>query len=40
MLMTNKPEDAQRLWQQAQQDADARFALYEYLAQPKSEHQP
>jgi len=38
MLMKSRPEDAQRLWRQAQHDADTRFALYEYLAQRKSEH--
>jgi pyruvate-ferredoxin/flavodoxin oxidoreductase len=33
MLLKSKPEDAKRLWQQAQQDAEIRFRLYEYLAQ-------
>jgi pyruvate-ferredoxin/flavodoxin oxidoreductase len=32
MLTQSKPEDARRLWQQAQQDADQRYHLYEYLA--------
>jgi pyruvate-ferredoxin/flavodoxin oxidoreductase len=36
MLQKSKPEDAKHLWQQAQQDADARFRLYEYMAQRKS----
>src|ERR1035438_2416932 len=35
MLLKSKPEDAKRLWQQAQQDAEIRFRLYEYLAQRK-----
>jgi len=33
MLTKSKPEDAKRLWTQAQQDSETRFALYEYLAQ-------
>ena len=33
MLAKSKPEDAQRLWQQAQQDVEVRYRLYEYLAQ-------
>ncbi len=36
MLLKSKPEDAKRLWEQAQQDADARYRLYEFLAQCKS----
>jgi pyruvate-ferredoxin/flavodoxin oxidoreductase len=36
MLQKSKPEDAKQLWQQAQQDADTRFRLYEYMAQRKS----
>jgi pyruvate-ferredoxin/flavodoxin oxidoreductase len=39
MLTKSKPEDAKRLWSQAQQDADFRFALYEYLAQRGVESQ-
>ena len=35
MLLKSKPEDAKRLWQQAQQDAEVRYRLYEYLAQRK-----
>jgi len=35
MLTKSKPEDAKRLWQQAQHDAEARFHLYEYFAQRK-----
>jgi pyruvate-ferredoxin/flavodoxin oxidoreductase len=35
MLTKSKPEDAKRLWQLAQHDADVRFGLYEYLAQRK-----
>src|SRR5208283_1431631 len=37
MLQKSKPEDAKFLWQKAQQDADTRFHLYEYLAQRKNE---
>src|SRR6266849_1679494 len=37
MLLKSKPEDANRLWQQAQQDAEVRYRLYEYLAQRKPE---
>jgi pyruvate-ferredoxin/flavodoxin oxidoreductase len=37
MLLKSKPEDAKRLWQQAQQDAEIRYRLYEYLAQRKPE---
>jgi len=33
MLTKSKPEDAKRLWAQAQHDAETRFAMYEYLAQ-------
>ena len=35
MLLKSKPEDAKRLWLQAQQDAEARYRLYEYMAQRK-----
>jgi pyruvate-ferredoxin/flavodoxin oxidoreductase len=35
MLATDKPEDAKRLWQDAQHDAEIRYRLYEYLAQRK-----
>jgi pyruvate-ferredoxin/flavodoxin oxidoreductase len=37
MLTKSKPEDAKRLWEQAQQDAELRFQFYEYLAQRRSE---
>jgi pyruvate-ferredoxin/flavodoxin oxidoreductase len=37
MLTKSKPEDAKRLWQQAQHDADVRYRMYEYLAQRKFE---
>ena len=37
MLTMSKPEDATRLWKQAQDDVDIRYRLYEYLAQRKSE---
>jgi pyruvate-ferredoxin/flavodoxin oxidoreductase len=37
MLTKSKPEDAKRLWAQAQRDAERRFAMYEYLAQRKTE---
>ena len=37
MLLKSKPEDAKRLWQQAQQDAETRYRLYEYMAQRKPE---
>ncbi len=37
MLLKSKPEDAKRLWDEAQQDAETRFHLYEYLAQRKTE---
>ena len=40
MLTKSKPEDAKRLWLQAQHDADIRYRLYEYLAQRKFEKQP
>ena len=37
MLQKSKPEDAKVLWQEAQEDADTRFRLYEYLAQRKAQ---
>ena len=40
MLSKTKPEDAKRLWKQAQHDADVRYRLYEYLAQRKPEQAP
>jgi hypothetical protein len=33
----SKPEDAKPLWKQAQQNAEIRYRLYEYLAQRKPE---
>jgi len=33
MLTSSRPEDAKRLWKQAQHDADVRFKFYEYMAQ-------
>ena len=33
MLTKSKPEDAKELWARAQHDVEARFRLYEYLAQ-------
>ena len=35
MLLKSKPEDAKHLWAEAQQDAETRYRLYEYLAQRK-----
>jgi pyruvate-ferredoxin/flavodoxin oxidoreductase len=32
MLTKSKPEDAKRLWEQAQHDVDVRYRFYEYLA--------
>jgi len=40
MLTKSKPEDAKRLWKQAQRDADVRYQLYEYFAQRKPEPLP
>jgi pyruvate-ferredoxin/flavodoxin oxidoreductase len=40
MLTKSKPEDAKRLWQQAQRDVDLRFKMYEYLAQRKPDAEP
>jgi pyruvate-ferredoxin/flavodoxin oxidoreductase len=37
MLTKSKPEDAKRLWAQAQHDVDVRFGMYEYLAQRQGE---
>jgi pyruvate-ferredoxin/flavodoxin oxidoreductase len=36
MLTSSRPEDAKRLWKQAQHDADVRYKFYEYLAQRPS----
>jgi len=40
MLTKSKPEDAKRLWKQAQRDAEVRYQLYEYFAQRKPEPLP
>ena len=37
MLTKSKPEDAKRLWEQAQHDAEQRFRMYEYMASRKTE---
>ncbi len=36
MLQKSNPEHAKLLWQEAQQDAETRYRLYEYLAQRKA----
>ena len=40
MLTKSKPEDAKRLWAEAQKDAETRYRLYEYLAQRKFGKEP
>jgi pyruvate-ferredoxin/flavodoxin oxidoreductase len=40
MLTKSKPEDAKKLWEEAQHDVEARFRLYEYLAQRKPQPEP
>ncbi len=40
MLTKSKPEDAKRLWKEAQHDVEARYRLYEYLAQRKTTPEP
>ena len=40
MLTKSKPEDAKRLWAEAQHDAEMRYRFYEYLAQRKIEPSP
>ena len=40
MLTKSKPENAKELWKQAQQDIEARYRLYEYLAQRKFGPEP
>jgi len=40
MLTKSKPEDARRLWEAAQHDAEVRYRFYEYLAQRKFEKEP
>jgi pyruvate-ferredoxin/flavodoxin oxidoreductase len=37
MLQKSNPEHAKLLWQEAQQDAETRYRMYEYLAQRKPE---
>jgi pyruvate-ferredoxin/flavodoxin oxidoreductase len=37
MLTKSKPEDAERLWKEAQKDVEHRFRMYEYLASRKPE---
>jgi pyruvate-ferredoxin/flavodoxin oxidoreductase len=40
MLTKSKPEDAKKLWAEAQHDVEARYRLYEYLAQRKTSPEP
>ena len=40
MLTKSKPQDAARLWKEAQHDVDTRYRLYEYLSQRKVETEP
>jgi pyruvate-ferredoxin/flavodoxin oxidoreductase len=40
MLTKSKPQDAARLWKEAQHDVDTRVRLYEYLSQRKVETEP
>jgi len=40
MLTQSKPEDAKKLWAEAQHDAQTRYRLYEYLSQRKFEKEP
>jgi pyruvate-ferredoxin/flavodoxin oxidoreductase len=40
MLTKSKPEDAKKLWQEAQHDVEARYRLYEYLSQRKLTPEP
>ncbi|HXJ86165.1 MAG TPA: pyruvate:ferredoxin (flavodoxin) oxidoreductase [Candidatus Binatia bacterium] len=37
MLTKSKPEDAERLWKEAQKDVEKRFHMYEYMAARKPE---
>jgi pyruvate-ferredoxin/flavodoxin oxidoreductase len=39
MLTKSKPEDADRLWKLAQQDVEARYRMYEYMATRKIQAQ-
>jgi hypothetical protein len=40
MLTKSKPEDAKKLWAEAQHDAETRYRMYEYLSQRKFEKDP
>ena len=40
MLTKSKPEEAERLWKLAQQDAERRYKTYEYMAARKSDGPP
>ena len=40
MLTKSKPEDAKRLWKQAQHDAEVRYRLYEYMASARLSSRP
>ena len=40
MLTKTKPEDAKRLWHQAQADAETRYRFYEYMSQRKFDKSP
>ena len=40
MLTKSKPEDAKRLWAEAQHDAEVRYKFYEYLSQRKLTSKP
>jgi pyruvate-ferredoxin/flavodoxin oxidoreductase len=40
MLTKSKPEDAKKLWEEAQRDVEARYKMYEYLAQRKTKAEP
>jgi pyruvate-ferredoxin/flavodoxin oxidoreductase len=40
MLTKSRPEDARRLWEQAQHDAEIRYQFYEYMAQRKFAKDP
>jgi pyruvate-ferredoxin/flavodoxin oxidoreductase len=40
MLTKSKPEDAKKLWEEAQRDVEARYKMYEYLAQRKTKPEP
>jgi pyruvate-ferredoxin/flavodoxin oxidoreductase len=40
MLTKSKPEDARRLWQEAQADVETRYRFYEYMSQRKFDKRP